>query len=109
MSTQKSTVYLEPKIHKAVSDIALSSNTSVSKLINNVLFRVITENQEDLKYFDDRENEPNISYSEIEKNLKQQKTAKNIFQEIADQGGFGIKNPIEWQRDIRDDKPLHPR
>ncbi len=29
-----------------------------------------------------------------------------LFQEIADAGGLGIKDPLEWQRTIRKDRPL---
>jgi hypothetical protein len=30
----------------------------------------------------------------------------SLFQEIADSGGLGIKDPLEWQRTIRKDRPL---
>ena len=29
-----------------------------------------------------------------------------LFQKIADAGGLGISNPEEWQREIRQDRPL---
>jgi len=29
-----------------------------------------------------------------------------LFQEIADSGGLGINDPKEWQRTIREDRPL---
>jgi hypothetical protein len=30
----------------------------------------------------------------------------SLFQEIADSGGLGIKDPLEWQRTIRKERPL---
>jgi len=30
----------------------------------------------------------------------------NILQEIADSGGLGISDPVEWQREVRQDRIL---
>jgi hypothetical protein len=40
------------------------------------------------------------------KGEEQQQTAAALFQEIADAGGLGIKNPDVWQRKTRKDRPL---
>ncbi len=37
---------------------------------------------------------------------KQSISVVTIFQEIADSGGLGIKNPDAWQREIRKERPL---
>ena len=36
----------------------------------------------------------------------QGKYIASLFQEIADTGGSGIKDPQKWQREIRKDRPL---
>ena len=30
----------------------------------------------------------------------------NILQEIADNGGLGINDPLAWQQEVRKDRPL---
>ncbi|MCP4422226.1 MAG: hypothetical protein GY805_36930 [Chloroflexi bacterium] len=37
---------------------------------------------------------------------EQTRLVATLFQEIADSGGLGIKNPDAWQREIRKDRPL---
>lgn len=39
-----------------------------------------------------------------EQNRRQRIAA--LFQKIADAGGIGISNPEEWQRELRQDRPL---
>ncbi|VFN05828.1 MAG: hypothetical protein BECKG1743E_GA0114224_109234, partial [Candidatus Kentron sp. G] len=34
------------------------------------------------------------------------KQATSILQEIADSGGLGIRDPLAWQREVREDRPL---
>lgn len=40
------------------------------------------------------------------KNAEQKQTAAALFQDIADSGGLGIKNPDLWQRKTRKERPL---
>ncbi len=47
---------------------------------------------------------PRISKSTQVSEHKQ--TIVTLFQEIADSGGLGIKNPDVWQRETRTDRPL---
>ncbi len=37
---------------------------------------------------------------------EQTETVVTLFQELADSGGLGIKNPDVWQRETRKDRPL---
>ena len=37
---------------------------------------------------------------------EEKETVVDLFQEIADAGGLGIKNPEVWQREIRQERPL---
>ena len=49
---------------------ALETSQSMSKIINEVLREALSEDAEDLAAFDERANEPLISYEQMVKRLK---------------------------------------
>jgi hypothetical protein len=67
MSTlsKRSTVYFEPAIHNALKLRALSSDCSVSELIDEAVRLLMREDQEDLAAIRHRADEPEISYEEL--------------------------------------------
>ena len=67
MSTlsKRSTVYFEPAIHNALKLRALSSDSSVSELIDEAVRLLMREDQEDLAAIRHRADEPEISYEEL--------------------------------------------
>jgi hypothetical protein len=67
---KRTTVYLDPKLHKALRLKALDSNRSMSDIINQTLWIQLAEDAEDLAAFEEAENEPDISYEEMMKRLK---------------------------------------
>jgi predicted transcriptional regulator len=68
--TKRSTVYLDPTLHKALRLKALETSRSMSELINEAIRESIAEDAEDLAIFDERADEPLISYDEMVKRLK---------------------------------------
>ena len=68
--SKRSTVYFEPKIHQALRLKAASSNLSISELIDEAVRLSMNEDQEDLAFFDQRENEKEISYEDLLNDLK---------------------------------------
>ena len=68
--TKRSTVYLEPDLHKALRLKALETSTSVSELINQAVKQTLAEDAEDLAAFEARGREPLFSYVEMVKRLK---------------------------------------
>ena len=68
--TKRSTVYLDPALHKALRIKALETSRSMSELINEAIKESIAEDAEDLAAFDERADEPLISYDEMVKRLK---------------------------------------
>jgi len=68
--TKRSTVYLDPALHKALRLKALETSRSMSELINEAIRESIAEDAEDLAAFDERADEPLISYDEMVKRLK---------------------------------------
>jgi len=72
MSTlsKRSTVYFEPEIHQALRIKAATAHISVSDLVNEAVRLSLQEDQEDLKAFEIRENEPTLNYEELLNELK---------------------------------------
>ena len=67
---KRSTVYFEPKIHRALRLKAASSDMSISELIDEAVRLLMNEDHEDLSYFSQRTNEQEISYEDLLNDLK---------------------------------------
>jgi len=72
MSTQakRSTVYLDPDLHKALRLKSAETSRSISELVNNAIKEALAEDAEDITAFEERAREPLISYDEMVKRLK---------------------------------------
>jgi len=68
--TKRSTVYLDPTLHKALRLKAFETSCSMSELINEAIKESIAEDAEDLAAFDERADEPLISYDVLVKRLR---------------------------------------
>jgi len=68
--SKRSTVYFEPNIHQALRIKAAAAQLSVSEVVNEAVRYALREDQEDLAAFDERANEPTISYEELLEDLK---------------------------------------
>ncbi len=66
----RSTIYFEPDLHRALRVKAAHTRRSISNLVNNAVRQALQEDQEDLAAFEERVNEPLISYEELLKDLK---------------------------------------
>ena len=66
----RSTIYFEPDLHRALRIKAVHTQQSLSRLVNDAVRQTLQEDQEDLESFDERVNEPLISYEELLKDLK---------------------------------------
>ncbi len=68
--SKRSTVYFEPDIHHALRMKAANTHQSVSEVVNEAVRLALREDQEDLSAFEERANEPNLSYEDLLKDLK---------------------------------------
>ncbi|MBI2860316.1 MAG: ribbon-helix-helix protein, CopG family [Chloroflexi bacterium] len=68
--TKRTTVYLDPDLHKALRLKAVALSRSVSELINDAVRWYIAEDAEDIAAFEERLKEPLIGYDEMVKRLK---------------------------------------
>lgn len=67
---KRSTVYLDPDLHRVLKLKAAETSRSVSDLVNESVRHELMQDQTDLQAFEDRRNEPTISYERLLKELK---------------------------------------
>lgn len=72
MATQlkRSTVYIRPDIHRAIRLKSAVTNQSISDIVNDALIAALSEDEEDLRAFEERAAEPNVSYEDFLAKLK---------------------------------------
>jgi predicted DNA-binding protein len=72
MTTQmkRTTLYLDPNLHKALRLKSIALSRSVSEIVNDAIRVSIAEDAEDFEAFEKRGNEPLISYDDMVKRLK---------------------------------------
>ena len=72
MSTdvKRATVYLESELHKAVRLKSAYTNRTMSDIVNQALRDALREDEEDLAAFDERADEPTMSYETLLSKLK---------------------------------------
>ena len=68
--SKRSTIYLDPKIHRALKEKSAHSAKTISELVNDAIKLSLAEDYEDLKAFDDRSSEPNLDFESVLKDLQ---------------------------------------
>jgi hypothetical protein len=68
--SKRSTIYLDPVLHQALRLKSIETSRSMSEIINDALKEALAEDAEDLAAFDERADEPLISYEQMVKKLK---------------------------------------
>lgn len=67
---KRTTIYLDPDLHRALRIKALETERSVSDLINESVRQSLAEDEEDLQAFEQRSAEPVLSYETVLRDLK---------------------------------------
>lgn len=67
---KRSTVYLDPDLHRAVKLKSAHTNRSISDIVNESLRAALREDEEDLAAFEERAAEPVMSYEALLSKLK---------------------------------------
>ena len=67
---KRSTIYLDPDLHRALRLKSIETSRSVSDLVNKAIRDSLAEDAEDLAAFDHRASEPLMSYEAMIKRLK---------------------------------------
>ena len=68
--SQRSTIYFDPNMHKALRLKAAHENRSVSDIVNEAVSLLAVEDAEDIADFDVRIKEPSMDYSSFVSDLK---------------------------------------
>ena len=69
-SAKRSTIYLDPDLHRALRLKAVHTGRSMTDLVNEAVRMAFREDQEDLSAFDERVREPEMTYEALLKDLK---------------------------------------
>ena len=67
---KRATVYIRSDIHRAVKMKSAATNQSISDIVNDALVAVLSEDEEDLRAFEEHRNEPLMTYEELLARLK---------------------------------------
>ena len=68
--TKRATVYFDPAMHRALQHKALVTSRSLSDIVNDAIHQALAEDAEDLAAFEERVNEPLVSYEAVLKELR---------------------------------------
>lgn len=68
--TKRTTVYIDPKLHRAIKIKAIQVSVSVSELINEAIRLSLKEDASDLQAIKDRSGESSRSLEDVIKDLK---------------------------------------
>ena len=66
---RRSTVYLDPELHRALRLKAAETDRSISELVNDALRSALAEDADDLQAFDERASEPDLLFETVVKAL----------------------------------------
>jgi len=69
-TVKRTTIYLDEMVHTALKIKAFETSRSISDLVNSAVKEALAEDADDLAAFEDRANEPLLSYDEMVKRLK---------------------------------------
>jgi plasmid stability protein len=69
-TSKRSTVYFDEKLHLALRLKAAHTHRSVSDIVNDAVRAALAEDQEDLAAFQQRADDPTLSYEELLNDLK---------------------------------------
>ena len=68
--SKRTTIYLDPALHKALRLKSAETSRSVSDVVNDAVRHALAEDAEDLAAFEQRAREPLISFEALLKDLK---------------------------------------
>ncbi len=70
-SQKRTTIYFDSDLHRALRLKAAETDQSVSDLVNRAVKLSLAEDMEDLAAFEARQDEPNLPFEEVLKDLRQ--------------------------------------
>jgi len=68
--SKRTTIYLDPDLHKTLRLKSIETSRSLSDMVNDAIRESLAEDAEDLAAFEERKDDPVISFEELLKELK---------------------------------------
>jgi len=68
--TKRTTIYIEPELHRALRTKAAQTEHSMSELVEEAVRFSLAEDSVDLAAFDKRKNEPSLAFEDVLKKLR---------------------------------------
>ncbi len=68
--TKRTTIYLDPDLHKALRIKSAETDHSISEIVNDAIKYSLAEDSIDLAAFENRKDEPLIAFEDVLKELK---------------------------------------
>jgi predicted transcriptional regulator len=68
--TKRTTIYLEPELHRALKIKAAETDRSISELVEEAVRSSLAEDAEDLAAFEERGGEPDLPFEQVVKDLR---------------------------------------
>ncbi|HAZ30844.1 TPA: CopG family transcriptional regulator [Candidatus Acetothermia bacterium] len=68
-TTRRTTIYLDPEIHRALRMKAAVTDRPLSDLVNDAVRAALAEDAADLATFDDRASEPDLVFEDVLRDL----------------------------------------
>jgi plasmid stability protein len=69
-AARRATVYFDPQIHRALRIKAAATERSLSEIVNEAVRLALAEDADDLRAFDERAHEPNLSFEDVLEDLR---------------------------------------
>ncbi len=69
--TKRTTIYLDPDLHRALRIKAAETEHSISELVEEAIKFSLAEDSIDLAAFEQRRNEPSLAFEDVVKKLKE--------------------------------------
>ncbi|UCE53927.1 MAG: CopG family transcriptional regulator [Desulfobacterales bacterium] len=69
-ATKRATIYMDAELHRALRLKAAETSQSISEIVNNAVRLALAEDAEDLAAFEERVDEPLVSFEDVLKELK---------------------------------------
>ncbi len=67
---RRATIYFDPDLHKALKMKSIETSRSITDIVNQAVREALSENLEDALAYEERQNEPLVSYDQMVKNLR---------------------------------------
>lgn len=67
---KKTTIYFDPEIHRVLKLKAVTTSKSISELVDDAVRHELSEDEEDIRVFEERTGEPTVSFEKVLKDLK---------------------------------------